>query len=151
MPGTGWPTIPRTCEPAIRMRQAAHHSAHPKRGTNNPHPVRGKSPFHLVRRRQGGMPRSVQNEGLEGAHGRHQSEQRSRLVVHVRPGMRKVARSKQRIAWAKPERLLTDLESELPFDDVEPLILLEMDMPWWTALAHVAVFEQQHFASGIPT
>ena len=43
-----------------------------------------------------------------------------------------------------------DLEHVVALDDVEPLVLLEMHMPRRTALAHVAVLEQEYLSARGP-
>jgi hypothetical protein len=57
--------------------------------------------------------------------------------------MRHIPRREYQVARIQPEYLSTDFNGKLPFDCVEPLVLLEMDVARRTTPAHVAVLEQE--------
>ncbi len=67
----------------------------------------------------------------------------------MRPDVGHHAWREQRVACAQGDRLVADLERELSFDDVEPLVLLVVEVPRWSALAHVDVLKEEQRAVAV--
>src|SRR5919205_1468453 len=61
-------------------------------------------------------------------------DQPSRPLPDIGPGVRHLSRPEERIPWPQLVALLADLDRVLAFDDVEPLVLLVVQVPGRPAL-----------------
>jgi hypothetical protein len=86
--------------------------------------------FHLARRGEG-------------------DEKPSGTVAGEGPGVGKVSGGEDGVARAQGAAFGADLDEELAFESVEPLVLMRMDVARWSALGMVGVLDDEELAVSV--
>jgi hypothetical protein len=76
-------------------------------------------------------------------------EQLSGAVAGEGPGVGQISWCEERVAGAQGVAFGADLGDELAFEDVEPLVLMGMEVAGWAALRAVGVFDDEEFAVSV--
>jgi hypothetical protein len=87
-------------------------------------------------------------EGFHFSRRRKDHQDAPHPTPSIRPDMRDAARAEERVAGLKAHLFLPDLEQKLAFEDVEPFILLEMQVARGTAALVEDIFQDKQ-ARGI--
>ena len=88
-------------------------------------------------------------EGFHPACGGEGDEQLSGAVAGEGPGVGQISWCEERVAGAQGVAFGADLGDELAFEDVEPLVLMGMEVAGWAALRAVGVFDDEEFAVSV--
>src|SRR5215212_11059199 len=96
--------------------------------------MRIEHPVEFLALRSAAQLRKIFEELLYLARGLQGGDQPSRTLPDMSPGVRYLLRPKERIPWPQLVALLANLDHVLALQDVEPLVLLVVQVPSWPAL-----------------
>src|SRR5215208_6932717 len=96
--------------------------------------MRIEHPVEFLALRSAAQLRKIFEELLYLARGLQGGDQPSGPLPEMGPGVRYLSRPKERIPWPQLVALISDLDHVLALEDVEPLVLLVVQVPSWPAL-----------------
>src|SRR5437763_6615768 len=91
-------------------------------------------------------PGHFAEKGFHFSSGQERDENPAACFTNKGPKMRNRTWCQQRITWLEVETFQSYLALELAFEDIEPFILVEMQVTWLTTSRHEGVLKDEDIA-----